>query len=38
LWNRSSALYCPDCFSSNVAQQSGCTGVTCFDCGHSECS
>jgi hypothetical protein len=33
-----SALYCPDCFSSNVAQQSGCTGVTCFDCGHSECS
>lgn len=38
LWNRSAALYCPDCFSSNVAQQSGCTGVTCFDCGHSECS
>jgi len=38
LWNRSAALYCPDCFSSNVAQQSGCVGVTCFDCGHSECS
>jgi ribonucleoside-diphosphate reductase alpha chain len=38
LWDRSSALYCPDCFSANVAQQSGCTGVTCFDCGHSECS
>jgi ribonucleoside-diphosphate reductase alpha chain len=38
LWDRSAALYCPDCFSANVAQQSGCTGVTCFDCGHSECS
>jgi ribonucleoside-diphosphate reductase alpha chain len=38
LWDRQAALYCPECYSSNVAQQSGCSGVTCFDCGHSECS
>ncbi len=30
--------HCPKCFSRNVAHESGCTGVTCHDCGHSECS
>jgi ribonucleoside-diphosphate reductase alpha chain len=38
LWDRSSAPYCPKCYSSNVAFESGCSGVTCHDCGHSECS
>jgi ribonucleoside-diphosphate reductase alpha chain len=38
LWDQSSALYCPSCYSSNVARESGCSGVTCHDCGHSECS
>ncbi len=32
------SLYCPKCYSSNVEMLSGCTGPTCFDCGHSECS
>jgi len=32
------AEHCPKCFSRNVAHESGCTGVTCHDCGHSECS
>ncbi|MBI4395586.1 MAG: hypothetical protein HY548_00730, partial [Elusimicrobia bacterium] len=38
LWDQSLALYCPVCYSSNVAHESGCSGVTCHDCGHSECS
>lgn len=32
------AEHCPKCFSRNVAHESGCSGVTCRDCGHSECS
>ncbi|MEK6962850.1 MAG: adenosylcobalamin-dependent ribonucleoside-diphosphate reductase [Nanoarchaeota archaeon] len=32
------ALYCPKCYSNNVEMLSGCSGPTCFDCGHSECS
>ncbi len=31
-------LHCPKCFSSNVGIVSGCSGITCFDCGYSECS
>lgn len=31
-------LHCPKCYSSNVGMAAGCFGVTCFDCGHSECS
>lgn len=31
-------LYCPKCFSANVAVIGGCTKPTCFDCGFSECS
>jgi ribonucleoside-diphosphate reductase alpha chain len=38
LWERTAAPYCPACYSSNVAHESGCSGVTCHDCGHSECS
>jgi ribonucleoside-diphosphate reductase alpha chain len=38
LWDKSEALYCPKCYSNNVAKESGCSGVTCHDCGHSECS
>ncbi|MFQ5474367.1 MAG: adenosylcobalamin-dependent ribonucleoside-diphosphate reductase [Candidatus Nanoarchaeia archaeon] len=30
--------HCPSCYSPNIAYQSGCSGPTCFDCGHSECS
>ncbi|MBI2385946.1 MAG: adenosylcobalamin-dependent ribonucleoside-diphosphate reductase [Elusimicrobia bacterium] len=30
--------HCPKCFSRNVSHESGCSGVTCHDCGHSECS
>ncbi len=30
--------HCPRCFSPNVGFVSGCSGVTCFDCGYSECS
>ena len=30
--------FCPKCYSSNVAFESGCTGPTCHDCGFSECS
>lgn len=29
---------CPRCRSSNVSHESGCSGPTCHDCGHSECS
>ncbi|MBI4060784.1 MAG: adenosylcobalamin-dependent ribonucleoside-diphosphate reductase [Elusimicrobia bacterium] len=29
---------CPKCLSRNVARESGCSGATCHDCGHSECS
>ena len=32
------AEHCLKCFSRNVAHESGCSGVTCHDCGHSECS
>jgi ribonucleoside-diphosphate reductase alpha chain len=32
------AQHCPKCYSSNVAHESGCSGPTCKDCGHSECS
>jgi len=38
LWEQSAASYCPSCYSSNVAHASGCAGVVCYDCGHSECS
>ncbi|MBI4051842.1 MAG: adenosylcobalamin-dependent ribonucleoside-diphosphate reductase [Elusimicrobia bacterium] len=38
LWELTRTLYCPKCYSSNVAYESGCTGPTCHDCGHSECS
>jgi ribonucleoside-diphosphate reductase alpha chain len=38
LWEATRALYCPKCYSSNVSYQSGCSGPTCHDCGHSECS
>lgn len=31
-------VYCPACFSPNVSYESGCRGVTCHDCGYSECS
>ncbi len=34
----SAADHCPKCFSRNVSHESGCSGVTCHDCGHSECS
>jgi ribonucleoside-diphosphate reductase alpha chain len=30
--------HCPKCFSRNVSFQSGCSGPTCHDCGHSTCS
>lgn len=36
--NLHNSLYCPKCFSSNVTMLSGCSGPTCYDCGHSECS
>ena len=32
------AEFCPKCYSSNVAYESGCSGPTCHDCGYSECS
>ena len=32
------ADHCPKCFSRSVSRESGCSGVTCHDCGHSECS
>ncbi len=31
------SLYCPKCYSANVEIVGGCSGPTCFDCGHSEC-
>ncbi len=30
--------HCPKCFSRNVSHESGCSGPTCHDCGHSACS
>ncbi|PIN74636.1 ribonucleoside-diphosphate reductase, adenosylcobalamin-dependent [Candidatus Woesearchaeota archaeon CG10_big_fil_rev_8_21_14_0_10_37_12] len=30
--------HCPKCYSPNVARLSGCSGPTCYECGHSECS
>jgi ribonucleoside-diphosphate reductase alpha chain len=33
-----SVEHCLKCFSSNVSFESGCSGPTCHDCGHSECS
>ncbi|MDE2144118.1 MAG: hypothetical protein KGJ84_17050, partial [Elusimicrobia bacterium] len=30
--------HCPKCFSRNVSFESGCSGPTCHDCGHSACS
>jgi ribonucleoside-diphosphate reductase alpha chain len=30
--------HCPKCFSRNVSFESGCSGPTCHDCGHSSCS
>ncbi|MBI4054690.1 MAG: adenosylcobalamin-dependent ribonucleoside-diphosphate reductase [Elusimicrobia bacterium] len=38
LWEAVQILYCPNCYSSNVAFESGCSGPTCHDCGYSECS
>jgi ribonucleoside-diphosphate reductase alpha chain len=32
------ADHCPKCFSRNVSFESGCSGPTCHDCGHSSCS
>ncbi len=32
------SIYCPQCYSSNVEMQSGCSEPTCFDCGYSKCS
>lgn len=32
------ADHCPKCFSRNVSFESGCSGPTCHDCGHSTCS
>ena len=32
------AEHCPKCYSSNVSFESGCSGPTCHDCGHSSCS
>jgi len=29
---------CPNCFSTNVSFETGCSGPTCRDCGYSECS
>lgn len=31
-------VHCPKCYSPNIAFVSGCSGPTCFDCGHSQCS
>jgi ribonucleoside-diphosphate reductase alpha chain len=30
--------HCPKCHSPNIFFASGCSGPTCLDCGHSECS
>lgn len=30
--------HCPKCYSPNIAYIGGCSGPTCFDCGHAECS
>jgi len=38
LWEAGQQQYCPSCYSSNIAQESGCSGPTCHDCGYSECS
>ena len=38
LWEAMRSTYCPKCYSSNVAYESGCSGPTCHDCGFSECS
>ena len=38
LWDAGKAQYCPNCYSSNVAHESGCSGPSCHDCGYSECS
>ncbi len=38
LWEAVRSTYCPKCYSSNVAYESGCSGPTCHDCGFSECS
>ena len=32
------AQHCPKCYSPNIYYVSGCSGPTCQDCGHSECS
>jgi ribonucleoside-diphosphate reductase alpha chain len=38
LWEAGRQQYCPNCYSSNIAHESGCSGPTCHDCGYSECS
>jgi len=30
-------LYCPKCYSPNVAIMAGCSEPTCLDCGYSKC-
>jgi len=30
--------HCPKCYSPNIAFLSGCSGPTCYECGHSKCS
>ena len=36
--NTGETRHCPKCYSPNIAFLSGCSGPTCFECGHSECS
>ena len=31
------SLFCPKCFSRNVAMMAGCKDPTCYDCGYSKC-
>ncbi|MDR0734548.1 MAG: adenosylcobalamin-dependent ribonucleoside-diphosphate reductase [Elusimicrobiota bacterium] len=38
LWDASKAQYCPNCYSSNISFEGGCSGPTCHDCGYSKCS
>jgi ribonucleoside-diphosphate reductase alpha chain len=35
--HKEASLYCPNCYSRNVAMLSGCSEPTCFDCGYSKC-
>lgn len=35
--HKEASLFCPNCYSRNVAMMSGCSEPTCFDCGFSKC-